>query len=519
MTQNTRIFIIVSMIVLGSFFLRFYHIEMTPPGIYPDEAVNGQDALKVLHGAPWQWFYPDNQGREGLFMNLVALSFSVFGVSAMSLKLPAVLFGTLTVLGTYFLTRELFGDRRVALIAALFNAVAFTAVNFSRISFRANMLPFVLVWSFYFLYKGLHSKKYRDFLIAGAIFGLGMHTYIAFRIAPLILIALIPLLMLARQNFVREYWRLIGAFIITFLIVAAPMFYTFWMYPEYFNSRSEHVSVFSEEVNHGHPIAVLSKSVALSVAKYTFVGDMNWRNNYPPYPLLDPVMGIFFLGGFCYIIFKSGRSIYRRVKYREYSDDIVIYSFLLLWFVAMLAPEFLTYESNPHALRSIGALPMIYITTAVFFGVLFAYAARNCSTKELFIKIILYSAIIFAVIFNPIKYFGFWAHNPHTAIYFERDITQMAHDIQKISEEQEIVVILGNMQRVPVRMFNWDRKNYTDVNPFEMDKIAPKDPNNTMFFFSNFYKDEIMQKLLARYPELQYSEVVNDVGQKYYILQ
>lgn len=519
--KNNRTVLIGAIVIFCvAFFLRFYHIDVTPPGIYPDEAVNGQDALKVLDGAPWQWFYTDNQGREGLFMNLVAMSFALFGVSAMSLKLPAIICGSLTVVGTFFLSREIFRSDRIALVAMAFNAVAFTAVNFSRISFRANMLPLVLVWSFYFLYKGMHSRKYLDFVIAGAIFGVGMHTYIAFRIAPLILVFLLPFLMLARKNFLREYWRLLGTFIMSFLIVAAPMFYTFWAHPEYFDSRAEHVFVFSTAVNQGHPIKIFARSFLLSVAKYTFVSDLNWRNNYPPYPLLDPAMGMFFLGGFFCVVYRSGRSIYRRVKYSVWSDDVIIYPFLVFWFFAMLAPEFLTYESNPHALRSIGALPMVYITAALCTGVLYEHMSRAYSGKKFTIrKVLLYGAIVFALLFNPIKYFGFWAHHPLTAIYFEKNITQLAYDIQRVPTDRDVVVILGNMQRVPVRMFNWGRPNYKDFNPFEMDKIVLSDPHNTTFFFSDFHKEEILAKLMTQYPDMRFHEVVNDIGQKYYVLQ
>lgn len=517
--KNTFLSMFVLCILFVAFFVRFYGIEGTPPGIYPDESVNGQDALKVLDGAPWQWFYPDNQGREGLFMNLVAVSFMLFGVSAMSLKLPAVIFGTLTVLGTYFLARELFHSERLALTASFFNAVAFTAVNFSRISFRANMLPFILVWTFYFLYKGLHSRKYQDFIIAGSIFGLGMHTYIAFRIAPLILIALIPFLCLARQNFVKEYWRLIGAFLAAFLLFAAPMLYTFWDHPEYFNSRSDHVSVFSPEVNHGRPLQTLAHSFSLSVLKYNVIGDANWRNNYPPYPLLDPVMSILFVVGSGVVLFKIFRSVRRRFVLNERSNDLLVYPFLFLWFVAMLAPEFLTYESNPHALRSIGTLPMVYITAALGLHMIFHICERRVKCNRRFVLWGVVGVVVFVGAFNIFKYFVFWAHHPQTAIYFEKDITQMAYDIQKIPREREVIVILGNMQRVPVRMFNWNRENYMDINPFELDRITLHDPANAMFFFSNFYKNEIMTYLLERYPGLQYSEVVNDIGQKYYILQ
>ena len=509
----------VIMIALGAFFLRFYNIDILPPGIYPDEAVNGQDALRVLDGAHWQWFYTDNQGREGLFINLVAICFAVFGVSAMSLKLPAIICGTLTVVGTFFLSRELFRSDRVALIAAIFNAVAFTAINFSRISFRANMLPLVLVWSFYFLYRGFHNKKYHDFIFAGMIFGVGMHTYIAFRIAPLILILLVPCLIGARMQFIRLYWRHLCIFIMSFVIVAAPMFYTFFVHPEYFNSRSEHVSVFSPEVNHGHPWTVLSKSVWLAMAKYTFVGDMNWRNNYPPYPLLDPIMALFFLGGVFLVLKRGYLAMRKHIQGGAFGDDLIIYPFLILWFIILLAPEFLTYESNPHALRSIGVLPVVYIIAALCMSSMWEFMLRRFAVRKNIMTYFFFFLIVIVIGFNSIKYFGLWARNPLTSIYFEKDITQLAYAIQDVSEEKEVVVILGNMQRVPVRMFNWGRDKYMDINPFELQKIMPKDPQETVFFFSNFHKEEIMMYLMSAYPDLQYSEVVNDAGQKYYILQ
>ncbi len=519
MNNNKLVYIFAVLIFLGAFFLRFYNISITPPGIYPDEAVNGQDALKVLDGAQWQWFYPDNQGREGLFMNLVAVSFAIFGVSAMSLKLPAVIFGSLTVLGTFFLSRELFRNDRIALCASLFNAVAFTAVNFSRISFRANMLPFVLVWSFYFLYKGLHSKKYRDFMIAGAIFGIGMHTYIAFRIAPFILIILIPFLVLARHNFVREYWRFVTVFILFFIFSSAPMFYTFWHHPEFFASRSEHVSVFSSEVNHGHPVKTFFTSFSLSLLKYNFVSDMNWRNNYPPYPILDPMMGVLFFCGFFYSVYRSIKSLYQRIKQKIYSDDIVIYPFLLIWFFAMLVPEFLTFESNPHALRSIGALPVVYIFSGLFVGYVLSRVKQLDVTQKRVVLTVLYSAIIFITIFNPIKYLVFWADNVKTAIFFEKNITELAYYIQTIPEDKEVYVILGNMQRVPVRMFNWGRTNYLDVNQYELDRIQPENPQKAIYLFSDFHKDEIQKALIARFPHLQLRAITNDVGQKFYIME
>ena len=159
--KKITIFILVLLILALGFFLRIYNIENTPPGIYPDEAVNGKDAIKAFKNGTYELFYTDNNGREGLFINLIALSFSFFGISILALKLPSIVFGTLTILGVYLLSKELF-NKRLALISSFLLAISFWAINFSRIAFRAVMLPMLLVFSFYFIFRGLRTKKWWD---------------------------------------------------------------------------------------------------------------------------------------------------------------------------------------------------------------------------------------------------------------------------------------------------------------------------------------------------------------------
>ena len=44
MAKNKKYFLLFLVVALA-FFLRIYNIDNAPPGIYPDEAVNGEDAL------------------------------------------------------------------------------------------------------------------------------------------------------------------------------------------------------------------------------------------------------------------------------------------------------------------------------------------------------------------------------------------------------------------------------------------------------------------------------------------
>ena len=104
--------VLLALIVALAIFLRFYRLNDFPPGLWVDVALNGNDALSSLQTGEFKLFYPpENYGREGLMIWLDALSMACFGISALSLKIPAGVFGSLTVLGVYLLARRLFGTR------------------------------------------------------------------------------------------------------------------------------------------------------------------------------------------------------------------------------------------------------------------------------------------------------------------------------------------------------------------------------------------------------------------------
>src|SRR3990167_6899101 len=119
----------IFLIVVGiAAFFRLYQLDKFPPGLYPDEAMNGSNALQALETDNFKAFYPENDGREGMFINLQAISVSVFGNHAWALRIVSAFAGILTVLGLYFLTKELFA-RQIGLIASFLLAVSFWHVN------------------------------------------------------------------------------------------------------------------------------------------------------------------------------------------------------------------------------------------------------------------------------------------------------------------------------------------------------------------------------------------------------
>ena len=107
---------------------------------------------------------------------------------------------------------------------------------------------------------------------------------------------------ITQKDFLKTFWKQLLIFSIGTFITLAPILWEFHVHPEYLSSRSASISIFSPEMNEGHLIQTAFRSLGLSLAKYNFWGDQNWRHNYPPYPILDPIMGAAFLTGLIYLI-------------------------------------------------------------------------------------------------------------------------------------------------------------------------------------------------------------------------
>jgi len=451
----------IAIVAIG-LFARTYHISSLPPGVYPDEAVNGTDAINAIETGHFRLFYINNYGREGLFMNLIALGFKLFGVSVITLKMWAVFFGTLTIIGMILLAREFWNTWRAGLIAGFLYATSFWAINFSRISFRANMLPFVLVFSFYFLFRALRKteiypapipqdrrninkklgffskirdwcREYYDYILAGAFFGLGMHTYIAFRVAPAILIALFFVLVISKKHFLKKYWKPLAVYLASMLLVAIPMLLLFYFHPGYFETRSESVSILSPKVNQGQLGHALWVSVTKTLGMFNFQGDTNWRHNFPGQPELEFFVGIFFIIGIFYLFGHFFYLLYQRFRRKKYSDDLIIATLILAWFFVMLLPEMLTYEGLPHSLRAIGSLPAAILIAVFALEKTFGTISRFAKDKSWILSRIITTTqivLIFLILLSGYaslkRYFVDWAQAPQIHAAFSQNFKNMA---------------------------------------------------------------------------------------------
>lgn len=432
--------LVVFLVILAiAAFFRLYRLDQFPPGLYPDEAMNGNNALQSLSENNFRVFYPENNGREGLFINIQAISVAMFGNQPWALRFVSSIFGILTIAGLYLLTRELY-DWRLASLASFLMAVSFWHVNFSRIGFRAIMVPFILVFVFYFLWRGLKYFGKFDFIMAGVFAGLGFHTYISYRIAPLIgILIFLNYWWYLKKDFSNDDYnhskiRLLQGFVLTFftmILVALPIGIYYLNNQQDFIGRALGTSVF----NTNNPIKSLSDSLVKTLGMFNFAGDWNQRHNIAGSPMLHWTMGVFFIIGFI-------KEFSHWVK-RKHGHISTVHTLLFSWLFLMLIPGFLSLEA-PHAIRTIGVIPVVMILSARGIWWLFDkmsdwYKTYNPNSGHEQ-QIVQPVAIIIIILIGMIglieywRYFIIWGPNPNTDSAFNQNYVELANQINKIPE-------------------------------------------------------------------------------------
>lgn len=414
--------------------LRFYGITSTPPGLYLDEAADGANAIQALETGNFEVFYPEDNGREGLYINVAAVSIHFFGSTAWALRLPAALCGVLTVAGVYWLTAELLSPPG-GLAAAFFLATSFWHLNFSRIAFRAIAAPLFLVWALYVLLLAFRRlREGRKFAVqaalAGVIYGLGFHTYIAYRVTPVLVILVLSFLFVeaSKSGWMRRYWTAAGLFAVGAAVVIYPLAAYLVKHPDMAMGRVNQVSVFQST----HAAQDIAKNIWKTVAMLYWKGDANWRHNYPGRPeVFWPVALLMTLGVAVAV---------RRVFARASTAALLPPAVLLLWMLCGAIPAVLSNEGMPHALRSILLLPPIVIFAAIGATAMLSAIPATISTSMWKIAV---TALACALTGEAIHtYFYVWAADPRLPGWFDGNNAIAAEQMNALPKERAKVVAI-----------------------------------------------------------------------------
>jgi len=487
--------LILFLILAAASFLRLWSLDKMPPGLYPDEAMNGNNALEAFETGDFKMFYPENNGREGLFINIQAISVAIFGNKPWALRLVSSVFGVLTVLGTYFLAIQLFALKQpqiqnskfkikndnlkfkslernevIALIASFFLAVSFWHINFSRIGFRAIMAPFFLVWGFYLLLKALNNfqsklnssiyKQKKDienwklkilFLLSGFVYGLGFHSYIAYRVTPVLIILIFAYFWFKNKKARGQVFVSALLFFAAALIAISPLVFYFYQNPQDFLGRTSQISVFSSE----NTVDDLFLNTVKTFGMFWYQGDYNSRHNLSGEPQLWWPIGILFGLGLLIFIFRILKFIFSGFK--KLKDEILPDISLLFWLKIGLLPVVVSNEGIPHALRAIIVIPPVMIISAVGLERLYAFISNwfvkqagnfpEISRKILRIKkefsalVIIFCVILFVQAYA--QYFWRYAARPEIQDAFSKKYADLGNYLNFLPQNLDKFVIIN----------------------------------------------------------------------------
>ncbi|MBU2544318.1 glycosyltransferase family 39 protein [Patescibacteria group bacterium] len=229
-------FVIIGIILLSALFLRIYKVDQIPPSLSWDEVSIGYNAYSILktgrdeHGRflPLDAFAAYGDYKPPLAIYFTVPFVAVFGLNELSVRLPSALFGTLTVLMTYFLVKELFSKKLYRLYrlstfdlpttAMLLLAISPWHINMSRAGFEANIALFFIILGVYFILLAREKRAY--WYVAWIPFVASVYTFNSARyFAPLF--ALVLFLFFLKD--IKKHWKEFITGVIIALVILLPI--------------------------------------------------------------------------------------------------------------------------------------------------------------------------------------------------------------------------------------------------------------------------------------------------------
>ena len=242
--------VLLILILLIAFFLRFWRLEEIPHDFHGDMASHGLMAREIISGRQKKLFETMWAEIPAIAFMPAALSMQIFGNNLFGLRMTSVLGGMLTILGTYLLVKELFQGPRgewLALLSAALLSISYTHIHFSRIAEYIDPWPFAL-FSFYFLIRGLKKQRGFYFVLSGLLASFSFLMYYSGRIVIIIAFTFFLYLLFFHKKIIKRNLKGIFLYFFSFVLFLTPMILFFIKHPESFIYRSRDVFLFNRSV-------------------------------------------------------------------------------------------------------------------------------------------------------------------------------------------------------------------------------------------------------------------------------
>ncbi|MEK7580978.1 MAG: glycosyltransferase family 39 protein [Patescibacteria group bacterium] len=381
--------LILFLIIVAAFTLRFYHLGINPPGLDWDETAHGYNAYSILKTGKDEYGYKFplsfrsfDDYKPPLYTYLVVPSVALFGLNDFAVRFPSALLGVLAILFTYLMVFELFKNRKIAYLSAFFLAISPWHLQFSRVAFETNSATFWSVLGTWAFLSGLRANGIKTTLwMCATALAFGANLYMYHNARVFIPLFALVLALIFRQNLLRIKKHLVTPALIglTFVIFLIPIVISIsgqlrfkgtsvfgdvsplYKASQLIEDDKNAGTLWEGKILHNRrlvyiPILVRNYLSHLTPTYLFFTADMD-RHHAPLVGLLYLWDLPFLLAGI-YFLF---------VKKMNINSKIIVVS----WFILAPVAASVTW-GVPHSLRSEIYLPMFQIFTAIGFYYLFS---------------------------------------------------------------------------------------------------------------------------------------------------
>ncbi len=410
MSRVKTVFLLLIIILLGVS-LRFYKLDQYPVQLNHDEATQLYDAISIantgkdIYGNVMPFIFPSiGDYKPPFYTYITSIFYFIFGGGELTIRLPAAIFGCLMIPIVGLFVMSIFKNKKIALLASFFTAIAPFEIFFSRKSFENGAGIFFMLLGFSFLL--LHIKQkfgFRWVYLSALTFGVTVYTYFSHAIIlPLLISALI---LIYREVFFKN-WKKYLYPLVLFLIIYLPILILTFINPgvsfrakTVFIRQDLKLGELINESRTGNEFydfflsnkTLLDYSIGRYLKQfdpiYIFGNGLDLTNQglVGMGPLLFIQMPLLFIG-IIFILRQLTNSDNRIINKQE------IY-FIFCWIIIGMIPSGLTFEPfSPH--RVIMVFTMLNIMTAVGLFALVRYL-YNLNKKFVYPILSLFVLILF----------------------------------------------------------------------------------------------------------------------------
>lgn len=414
------------LIVALAVFLRTYHLDQIPAGIFKDETNSSLDALYILEGSHVSPFVTGWYETPNAYVYYMALVYKFLGANYYGLKVVSLIPAILTVLAVYPLGRLLFGPP-VGLCAMFLAAVSRWHLSLSRWGWNELVPPLLMVLAMFFLIRGLRERRARDYALGGALTGLALYTYLSSRLMIFALLVFSSYWLLADPNGPvagwKRHWRGLAIFWTAAVLVVAPLCVHYIKNPNTFINRTAQVSILKTVRQVGSYQPILDNLQA-TARVFHQIGDPSPRHNLPGEPQADPLTGVLFVIGLGYGLFNL----------RDRRRGV-----LILWLVITMAGAYLTEigGDSPNTYRTLTALPAIVllageVMVSLARGLIWLIPASGDAMRVWATRLgsgVVILGLVGSAAWESDIYFGRQAQSPTVQAGFDQTESRVARDV------------------------------------------------------------------------------------------